>query len=135
MSAEGRDIFLGVGIDREGTADEIRALTLATLAEAGLAIDAVACIASIDLKGGSAAIEGLANDLGVPVRLFAAARLEEETPRLANPSEAVFRKVGCHGVAEAAALAAAGATGTLIVPKLKGVHATLAVARAGRRPA
>ena len=133
MNVEGRDLFLGIGADREATADEVRALAFAGLAKAGLAIDQVACIASIDLKAGQVAIRGLADDLGVPVRFFAAARLEAETPRLANPSEAVFRKVGCHGVAEAAALAAAGVSATLVVPKLKGAHATLAIARAGRR--
>lgn len=133
MTAEGRDLFIGVGADREAIVDEVRALTFAALSKAGLAIDSVACIASIDLKAGKPVIEDLANDLGVPVRLFAAARLEMETPRLANPSEAVFRTVGCHGVAEAAALAAAGASATLVVPKLRGAHATLAIARAGSR--
>lgn len=133
MSEAGRDLFLGVGADREATADEVCSLAFAALAKAGLAMDAIACIASIDLKAGQAVIEDLADDLGVPVRFFAASRLEQETPRLANPSEAVFKKVGCHGVAEAAALAAAGASASLVVPKIKSAHATLAVARVGRR--
>ena len=135
MSGEARDLFLGIGADREATAAEVRALAFAALAEAGLAIDQVACIASIDLKAGQVAIRDLADELGVPVRFYAAARLEKETPRLATPSEAVFRQVGCHGVAEAAALAAGGEAATLAVPKLKSAHATLAVARVGRRPA
>lgn len=133
MSEAGRDLFVGVGADREATADEVRAQALAALAKLGAPFDAVACIASIDLKSGKSAVEDLARDLGVPVRFFAASRLEAETPRLANPSEAVFRKVGCHGVAEASALAAAGASASLVVPKIKSPHATLAVARAGRR--
>jgi cobalt-precorrin 5A hydrolase/precorrin-3B C17-methyltransferase len=66
----------------------------------------------------------------VPVRFFDAARLETETPRLQYPSEAVFREVGCHGVAEGAALAAAGPEGELVVPKRKSRRATCAVARA-----
>lgn len=133
MSGEGRDLFLGVGVDREAAAEEVRALALAALAKAGLAADAVVCVASIDVKSGEPAVLNLARDLGVPARFFSAARLEAETPRLANPSEVVFREVGCHGVAEAAALAAAGAAGVLVVPKIKSAHATLAVARAGRR--
>ena len=133
MNGEGRDLFVGVGADREATADEVRALVFAALAKAGAPVEDVACVASIDLKAGKPAVEDLADDLGVPVRFFSAARLEAETPRLANPSEAVFMKVGCHGVAEAAALAAAGTSATLVVPKLKGAHVTLAIARSGRR--
>lgn len=133
MSDEGRDLFLGIGADREATADELRALALAALAKLGRPFDAVACIASIDLKAGMEPVEDLADELGVPIRFFSAARLEKETPRLANPSDAVFRKVGCHGVAEAAALAAGGDAATLIVPKTKSAHATLAIARVGRR--
>ena len=55
----------------------------------------------------SAAGLALAERLPVPARFVDAAALEAETPRLANPSAVVFREVGCHGVAEAAALAAA----------------------------
>jgi cobalt-precorrin 5A hydrolase/precorrin-3B C17-methyltransferase len=71
------------------------------------------------------AIHAAAAALGVPVRFFGAARLEEEAPRLANPSDLVFREVGCHGVAEGAALAASG--GALLVPKRKSARATCAV--------
>jgi cobalt-precorrin 5A hydrolase/precorrin-3B C17-methyltransferase len=67
---------------------------------------------------------------GAPARFFSAKRLERETPRLANPSETVFRAVGCHGVAEAAALAAAGPRGELIVAKAASRRATVAIARA-----
>jgi cobalt-precorrin 5A hydrolase/precorrin-3B C17-methyltransferase len=56
--------------------------------------------------------------------------LEAEAPRLRNPSETVYREVGCHGVAEGAALAAAGAEGLLIVDKTRSKRATCAVARA-----
>jgi cobalt-precorrin 5A hydrolase/precorrin-3B C17-methyltransferase len=66
----------------------------------------------------------------VPARFFPATRLEAETPRLANPSEPVFREVGCHGVAEGAALAAAGPGGALMVPKAKAARVTCAIARA-----
>jgi cobalt-precorrin 5A hydrolase/precorrin-3B C17-methyltransferase len=52
-----------------------------------------------------------------------------ETPRLKNPSDVVFRQVGCHGVAEAAALAAIGESAVLIMPKMKSLHATAAIAR------
>ena len=76
-----------------------------------------------------AALTTLAEELGVAVSFFTAARLEEETPRIKNPSAIVFARVGCHGVAESAALAAAGAEAELVVPKIKSAHATAAVAR------
>ena len=66
---------------------------------------------SLDLKAAEPAIHALAAQLGVPARFFPASRLEAETPRLANPSAAVFATTGCHGVAEGAALAAVGPDG------------------------
>ena len=73
-------------------------------------------------------MHAVARHFSVPLVTFPAARLEAETPRLANPSDIVFAHTGCHGVAEAAALAQAGAGGRLIVEKTKSAHATAAVA-------
>jgi cobalt-precorrin 5A hydrolase/precorrin-3B C17-methyltransferase len=100
------------------------------LAKAGLSPLAVAAVFSIDVKADEAAVLTLAESLGVPARFFDPATLEAETPRLATPSDLVFREVGCHGVAEGAALAAAGPGGTLVVAKTKSARATCAVARA-----
>ncbi|MFB2606402.1 cobalamin biosynthesis protein, partial [Rhizobium phaseoli] len=66
---------------------------------------------------------------------FNAARLEQETPRLKNPSAIVFARVGCHGVAESAALAAIGADAELVLGKIKSAHATAAIARIGLQKA
>lgn len=73
-------------------------------------------------------MHAVASHFSVPLVTFPAARLETETPRLANPSDIVFAHTGCHGVAEAAALAQAGAGGRLVVEKTKSVHATVAIA-------
>ncbi|MDA0787800.1 MAG: precorrin-3B C(17)-methyltransferase, partial [Proteobacteria bacterium] len=100
-----------------------------TLAAAGLSPASVAVVTSIDVKMDEAAVHAVAAHLGVTTRYFDAPRLEAETPRLRNPSEIVFREVGTHGVAEAAALAATGRKGTLVVPKHKSARATCAVAR------
>jgi cobalt-precorrin 5A hydrolase/precorrin-3B C17-methyltransferase len=106
------------------------ALAETSLAEAGLAPAALATVVSIDLKSDEPAVHALARHFGVPARFFPAARLLEETPRLANPSDLVFRETGCWGVAEGAALAAAGSAARLILPKRKSARATLAVAEA-----
>ena len=100
------------------------------LAEAGLAAGAVAAVVSIELKLAEPGIHALAAALGVPARFFPAARLLAETARLTERSEAAFRATGCWGVAEGAALAAAGPDGALVVPRRKSRRATCAVARA-----
>ncbi len=125
-----RVLAVGVGCERGLPAADLRTLVDVTLAEHDLATEAVALIASIDLKAGEPAVRAIAEHLRVPLRVFDATTLEWETPRLATPSEVVFREVGCHGVAEAAALAAVGGDGDLVVPKVKGARATVAVAQA-----
>lgn len=125
-----RTLVVGVGCARGCAPGELRDLVFGTLAQAGLAPGAVAAVASIDLKADEAAMNALAAELGVPLRLFDAATLEAETPRLENPSDVVFAEVGCHGVSEGAALAGAGAQGALVVAKRKTANATVAIARA-----
>ena len=123
-------LALGLGCERGCAPDELVQLAQRTLDGAGLAREALACVASLDLKADEPAVIAAAHALGVPLRLFDAATLERETPRLTAPSHVVFEAVGCHGVAEAAALACAGSAGVLAQPKTKSAHATCAVARA-----
>jgi cobalt-precorrin 5A hydrolase/precorrin-3B C17-methyltransferase len=123
--------FLGVGHETAATPTDIAALVSDCLARVNIRAADLVCIASIEQKAAAGLLAALADKLGVSVRYFSAATLEAETPRLLNPSEAVFRQMGCHGVAEAAALAAAGANATLILPKTAGSGVTCAIARAG----
>jgi cobalt-precorrin 5A hydrolase/precorrin-3B C17-methyltransferase len=123
-------LALGVGCERDCTLDELIDLAEATLRAGGFAPASLACVVSIDLKADEPAVHALAAHFGVPARFFPAARLIEETPRLATPSEAVFRETGCWGVAEGAALAAAGPEARLVCPKVKSTRATAAIAEA-----
>lgn len=123
-------LALGVGCERGCDPEELWGLVRTSLAEADLAPQAVSCVVSLDLKADEPAMNVVAERLGVPARFFDAARLEQETPRLANPSKPVFREVGCHGVAEGAALAAAGAEARLVLPKRRSTRATCAIAEA-----
>lgn len=125
-----RVLALGVGSERGAAPDEVLALAEETLADEGLARAAVACVVSLDVKADEPAVLALARSLGVPLRVFGADELEAETPRLSSPSAAVFEAVGCHGVAEGAALAAVGLDGELVVPKRLSRRATCAIARA-----
>jgi len=123
-------LALGVGCERGADPEELWRLAMQGMADAGLSPQALAGVFSIDLKSDEAAVLQLAERLGVPARFFPAARLEAERERLTQPSNLVFREVGCHGVAEGAALAAAGPAGELLVAKQKSRRATLAIARA-----
>ena len=125
-----RSVAIGVGCERGVTTEELVKLVDDTIYPSGLSKDAVAGIFSIDLKADEPALHGLADAYRAPVRFFDAATLEAETPRLENPSDVVFRAVGCHGVAEGAALAATGADGRLHVAKHKSKRATCAMAAA-----
>ncbi len=117
---------LGVGCARNADAEELWELVQKSLADAGMAHGAIACVATIDLKADEPAMNTVAKRLGVPLRLFTAAELEEQA--VANPSDVVFAEVGCHGVSEGAALAASG--GALVVEKTKTANTTCAVAKA-----
>jgi cobalt-precorrin 5A hydrolase/precorrin-3B C17-methyltransferase len=77
-------------------------------------------------------MQAVARHYGVSLVTFTAARLEAETPRLDNPSDIVFAHTGCHGVAEAAALAQAGDTAQLVLGKTKSAHATVAIAESSQ---
>ena len=121
---------LGVGCARGADPAELWTLVRDTLARAGIAPGAVASLNTLDLKADEPAMNALAHRLGVPLRLFTARELEDEAARLANPSDVVFAEVGCHGVAEGAALAAVGMAGVLVAEKRKSAATTCAIARA-----
>ena len=80
-------------------------------------------MATIDRRAGDPVV----TSLGLPVRAFTAEALAAvDVP---TPSEVVRAAVGTASVAEAAALLAAGPGAELVVPKLAGKEATVAIAR------
>ncbi len=121
--------YLGIGHDSVARFADITALVARGLGELKLLPADIAVIASIDQKREAGLVTALAGHLGVGGQFFSADELEAETPRLENPSESVYRQMGCHGVAEAAALAAAGPDAELILPKIAGAGVTCAIAR------
>ena len=125
-----RQLALGIGCERGAEPAEVIKLAGRALAQAGLSPLAVGVVCSLDLKADEPAVHAVAAHFGAPARFFDASTLEAETPRLANPSDVVFAEVGCHGVAEGSALAAAGPDGVLVAPKIKSPRATAAIARA-----
>ncbi|MEO0912398.1 MAG: precorrin-3B C(17)-methyltransferase [Pseudomonadota bacterium] len=136
LSAEGappliyrkQRFVLGVGCARGCAPEEMIGLAGRMLAEAGRSAFEVLAVASIDLKSDEAAVQAVAAHLGVPAWFYPAEVLEAEAGRLATPSDVVFAEVGCHGVCEGAALAAAGPGGRLDMAKVKTAEATVALA-------
>ena len=125
-------IAIGVGCERGTDPAELRALVMQCLKDAGVAPQSVAGIFSIALKAAEPAIHELAAQLNVPTRFLTADALLAETPRLSEKSEIVFRETGCWGVAEGAALVAAGSNAQLIASKQRSTRATCAIARSPR---
>ena len=133
-------VAVGVGCERGTDSKELITLVLKALLKNEIAKERVAIVVSLDLKSDEPAVHELASYFSeisgkkCPAHFFDATTLEAQTPNLENPSEIVFQEVGCHGVAEGAALAAAGASGKyssnnkLLVPKIKSARATCAVA-------
>ncbi len=119
---------LGVGCARDCAPAELAWLVDEVLAEAQVVPEALSAVNTLDLKADEPAVLALANGFDVPLRLFIAADLEAEKPRLMTPSDVVFAEVGTHGVSEAAALAQVGPEGQLRVPKRKTANATAALA-------
>ncbi|MFN0193441.1 MAG: precorrin-3B C(17)-methyltransferase [Aestuariivirga sp.] len=120
-----KSLVVGVGCERGVEPAELRTLIEETFHEHGLACEAIAHYASIDLKEDEAAVTALGN-----VRFFSTKELNAQSHRVIKPSEIVRAEVGTPSVAEAAALAAAGPDGELIVPKTKSKRATVAIAQA-----
>lgn len=125
-----KTLALGVGCERDCAAAELIELVEQTLAAHNLAAESVALVCSLDLKADETALHTLAERLSIPARFFTSRELNDQTPRLKNPSEVVLKEVGCPGVAEGAALASSGPQGRLIVEKTKSKRATCAIARA-----
>ncbi|MGI9349997.1 MAG: cobalamin biosynthesis protein [Rhizobiaceae bacterium] len=121
---------VGIGCEQGAEVGEVLHCMDEVLKRSGIARGAISAVASIDVKSQEPAIHAAAGVLQVPVLFFSAEVLEEETPRIANPSDKIFTYLGCHGVAENAALAAAGPDSELVVEKQKSNRTTVAIAKA-----
>lgn len=123
-------LVVGIGCNR-GTAEaEIAAEVDAVLAEAGLSPRSIREIATITLKQDEPGLIGFAATRGLRIRAFDAAAIDA-CPGTYERSEAVFRHIGVYGVAEPAAMLAAGVK-QCRVPKQRRGNVTVAVAEVPR---
>ncbi|MEQ9491465.1 MAG: precorrin-3B C(17)-methyltransferase [Alphaproteobacteria bacterium] len=125
-------LTVGVGCERGIPAAEGVAAVQQVLTAQGYASSSVVAVGSVDLKVDEPAVLAAARSLGCDARFFTVDALEAETPRLKNPSDVVLQEIGCHGVAEAAALALAGPDAVLAVEKQRIGKVTVAIAKAPR---
>lgn len=122
-----RSLVVGVGCNRDTSAEEIRAAVAGVLAAQGLSPQSVRNWASIDAKADEAGLLAAAREEGLEIQFFAKERLNAII--VPNPSEAPMKYVGAQGVAEPASLLSAGAGAELIATKQKVGNCTVAVAR------
>ncbi len=117
-------LVAGIGCSRGARAEEILELLENCLDEAGLSMQSVAALASIDVKRDEAGLLEAAEKLGVGLEFHTADALSGvDTP---NPSEVVRAAVGTPSVAEAAVMVSGA---ELIFQKRKSEMATVAVGR------
>ena len=134
MTATGTAPILVIGLGcRQGcTAAELLSLIERSLARAGIPLNAVRALASVDLKRLEPGLLQLAARLELELEVFSAQQLAPYAPQLSHRSNLVFEKTGCFGIAESAALALAerfaGAPATLLITRQKSPGATFALA-------
>ena len=104
-------LWLGVGCERHTSSSLVKRAIQTTLAEAGVAIEAVAGLASAERKADEVALLEISATESWPFHTFAAEALDQVT--VPTPSERVRAEMGTGSVAEAAALLAAGTNSTL----------------------
>ncbi|MGW5363403.1 Rv2231c family pyridoxal phosphate-dependent protein CobC [Actinopolymorpha pittospori] len=115
-------VVVGVGARRGVTVDEVVALVLAALDEAGLSPHSVTHLATVEAKAGEPGIVAAAARFGWPLLTHPADRLAAvDVP---GPGTASLAALGTASVAEAAALVD---TDTLVVPKRTSATATVAI--------
>ena len=124
----------GIGCRRGVSETHLRRLLSDTLRQNGLAMGSLAKLATADLKADEDGIIALAQSLGIPLAVYPAAELDAagraaaETDAAGATPSAARELLGIFGVAEPAALLAAGAR-RLLTPRTRSDRATVAIAR------
>lgn len=133
---------IGMGCERHCPESVLRELLEQALAQAGLELSQIINIASIDIKADEVGLIDLAKSLQKPYLTFDKLALRSVESQLSCRSDYVFQTVGVYGVAESAALVAAGQaagltatqaqaqSAELVLNKIKNAQATCSIARA-----
>ena len=125
-------MVLGLGARSGVREKELAEAINAALAAAGLYPDRIAVLATLDRRAAEAGVIAVAGRFGWELVAFPAAELAAVA--VPNPSPVVAAAVRTAGVAEAAALLAAGPEARLVLTKRTYPRVTIAVARSPRQP-
>jgi cobalt-precorrin 5A hydrolase len=120
-------LVLGMGCRRGVPADEIEALFQYVCQSRGFSPLSLWAVATADIKADEPGLREFVEEHGVGLRCFSIAELASMAG-LPTPSEKVWAKIGTRGVAEPAAMLAAG-TSRLLMSKYRGQRITMALAR------
>lgn len=121
-----RCLTLGIGCRRGVPAGEILELVHTMLDRNRIALESVSCIGSIEAKKDEQGLIEAADILGLELKFYTAAELDEID--IANPSGVVMKHMGVGGVCEAAAMKMANAK-EILIPKTKSARVTAALAK------
>ena len=127
-------IVAGIGCRRGTSAADIEAVVAAALERAGLDKSALSSIAAPAGKCDEPGIAATACARGVPLVAVSELELKGASKRGITRSERSLARMGVPSVAEAAALAAAGAAARLLQPRIALGPATCALATNGEAP-
>jgi len=124
---------VGMGCERDCPLEYLSELLDQCLTQAGLTIEQVHSISSIDIKADETYLIELAKNLNKPFITWNKSDLATVESQLSTYSDYIFKTVGVYGVAESAALYSAqsetGQTAELVLNKHKNAKATCAIAR------
>lgn len=125
---------IGMGCERDCPKEELAQLLGRALKQAGITLEQVHSINSIDIKACEVGLIECAKDLDRPYQTFNVDALSQVEHLLSTKSDYIYSVVGVYGVAESAALVAAniaaGDDAELVLNKIKTKKATCAIARA-----
>ena len=122
-------IVAGVGFRQQTEADEIVDLVARALADASLAADSLARLATLESLAAEPAYREAARRLGAEPAAIGAEALRQVGAAVRTRSERVLSLHGVGSVAEAAALAGAGRNAQLVLPRIASGRATCALAQ------
>lgn len=122
-----KTVIVGVGCRKGTAAARLEAAVRQALAQAGVPLEQVACLASADVKRNEPGLIEAAHALGVPLRILPSAELRR-CRREIGVSEFVQSKVNLPAVAEPSALLAGRRT-ELVLPRQVIDGITVAIAR------
>ncbi|HLX99303.1 MAG TPA: cobalamin biosynthesis protein [Roseiarcus sp.] len=128
-----RVIAIGVGCRAGVPGETIAALARRALAQAG-APEGELRLFTLAGKADEPGLVEAARCLGATLAALPLAALKAEAERILTPSEAAQARFGAPNIAEAAALAGAGAGGRLVGPRLADDGATCAIALSREGP-